>query len=618
MSFVHIYMRLYKPWVLKSMIVLLVCMHTGSDMAFCQSYPYRFKYLTVDEGLSHTDANDLAQDNKGYIWVATFFGLNRFDGYTIKGFYNKHDPLHNAYKNRIICIYPDATGNIWLSTEGGLQCFESRTEKYIEYSLDGNRQSPTFRKLIKGRDGFLYGIAGSRFVCYALKARTVEEHKLALPPGVRFSDMAEDGSGNLYIASNQGVWKLEKSKSLKNIAIAGCSDLNLSHIYINEAQNMLLATGNQLFLTGKTPDHVQTGSDEGKSRIVLKSFTDTAGTHLKGIKEDKRGHYWVNAGSRLLCLDGNLNLVQEISNKNALNSLNSRSINSIYIDRSQCLWVCTFGGGVNYCDLNQKQFYTFRSDAKLPSSISGDYIRSVLEDKHKLWIGTKYNGLNLYDFTSKKITFYNTYSADPRLQNDDIAALTLDDDRNLWIGSSAGIEIMKPDRRELWRPPGSEKFPAYVIETLVKDCYGNIWFGNHTDRFGVIWKDGQGKFQVKYYGEGYFIFPEKNAPELFVSSTHGLKRLFIDKEGNIVRTYTYQAGTGSNKLSSDYTYPVCKQNDSTYWIGTIGGGLNRMILRKDNSYSIKSYTSDFGVFNDVESLEVDNAGNISIGGNGLQ
>ncbi len=41
--------------------------------AYSQQFPYKFRYLTVDEGLSHTDANDIAQDKQGYIWVATLW-----------------------------------------------------------------------------------------------------------------------------------------------------------------------------------------------------------------------------------------------------------------------------------------------------------------------------------------------------------------------------------------------------------------------------------------------------------------------------------------------------------------------------------------------------------------
>jgi signal transduction histidine kinase/DNA-binding response OmpR family regulator/ligand-binding sensor domain-containing protein len=598
----------------KFIFIFLLC-YTFTNTVSAQSYPYKFNYLTVDEGLSHTDANDLVQDKLGYIWVATYFGLDRFDGYNIKKFYNSSVPLNNAYNNRIISICGDDYGKIWLNTEGGFQCFNSKTEKYTNYIYRGHTKRPSFDKFIRTSEGSFYDLTDGQLKLLTIKGKYIDEQQLTNPATVNFSDMACDGSGNLYLSSNNGVWILFKNQIFKNIRITGCNELNLNHIYIDNENHLLISTDKRLFLTGNSSNNQKIVKD----LVVTRQYRCPDGFTIKGYKEDKNYNYWVNIGTSLLRLDNNLKQTQTITRQGGANSLNSSSLTTIYVDRSQCLWVCTFGGGVNYCDLNEKRFYTFQHNSEVPNSISGSYIRSVLDaDGQNLWIGTNYNGLNLYNFQSKKFTFYNTYNSALRLKNsDDITALTLDNNYNLWIGSIAGIEIMAADKKSFLTPPGSENFPRYAIDVLTKDCYGNIWFGNHMNRFGVIHKDNNSHLQVKYYGEGYSILADKVKPQLFISSTHGLLRVLIDKEGNIIKSYHYEATGKPNSLSSNYTYPVGKQNDSTYWIGTIGGGLDRLILRKDDSYSISSYTKKYGIFNDVESLEIDDAGNIWMGGNGL-
>ena len=609
--------RLKKDIYIKAILFLIFnnCLASGS--IFSQSYPYKFNYLTVDEGLSHTDANDIAQDKPGYIWVATYFGLDRYDGYSVKKYYNSNEPLNNAFKNRVSCIYPDEIGNIWLGTEDGLQCFITRLEKYIDFKDVKKQSSPRFVKLCKPAGNLLYGLTGSRIKLYLIKENFIEEQKLNIPPGVEFFDMVSDQNGLLYLAGNNGLWILDRNRKFTKVNITGFPNQDLSRVNFDKQNNLLIASGNKVFLLIK-----KTGlksSDESQQFIVTKQFSCANSSDIKDIIEDNKSDYWVNTSKSLFKLDSNFHLIQIVNNKTALHGLNSNSLNKIFIDRSECLWVCTFGGGVNYCDLNEKLFYTLRHNPDVSNSLSGNHIRSVLEDGENLWIGTTANGLNLYNLKTEKFTYYNTYNSPVKLKNDVVTSLTLDDDRNLWIGSAAGIEILKPGRKDLWRPNGYDKFPAYVIETLVKDCYGNIWFGNHVDKFGVIWKDRLNYYHVKYYGEGYFILADKNKPQLFISSTQGLKRVIIDAEGNISKTFSYKASSKPNSLSSNYTYPLCKQNDSTYWIGTIGGGLDRLSLQeKNNSYTIKSYTSDYGVFNDVESMEIDNAGNIWMGGNGLQ
>jgi signal transduction histidine kinase/DNA-binding response OmpR family regulator/ligand-binding sensor domain-containing protein len=572
-----------------------------------QPYPYRFNYLTVDEGLSHTDASCLVQDTQGYIWIATLFGLDRFDGHVTKRFYNNNTPLNNALNNRVRYIALDRDGHLWLCTEGGFQCFDAKTEKYTDYALPGDEARLDFRKLIAEDNHLIYALATNELqLLHAQSAGKAEVLPLALPAGVHFTDMVSGPSGVVYLSSEQGFWILDKDRRFKNVPIPGCPEHSFDQINVNGEGNILLLKDGQLFLVNPS------------SGAVLQQHTCSPGAYIKNIAEDSKSNYWLNLGSSLLCLDAHFTPLQTIAG-NDRNGLHANAITRIYIDRSQCLWACTFGSGVNYCDLNQKRFYTIQYTPGTPYGLSGNYIRSILdEDGRYLWIGTSYNGLNRYDFSTGQCTYFSPTTTPVKLQAISANALLLDKDHNLWIGSAEGIQILKPDRRQCWNPPGSEDFPRHVIDVITQDCYGNIWFGDHEHPFGVIWRDKGNRFHVRYYGEGYFILSDPIKPILFVSSTHGLKRLIVDKEGNILETDDYQATGQPNTLSSNYTYPVCKKDDSTYWIGTIGGGLDRLVVHKDASPVITTYGREAGIFTDVEALEIDDAGNIWMGGNGLQ
>ncbi|SEO32756.1 Signal transduction histidine kinase [Mucilaginibacter gossypiicola] len=579
-----------------------------TSIACAQPYPYKFNYLTVDEGLSHTDANYIVQDKQGYIWVATFFGLDRYDGYSVKKFYNSNVPLNNAFKNRLISLYPDDQDNIWLSTEGGLQCFNTRQEKYTDFTeTTGSRTS--FEKVIKPSGDFLYVFTGSQFKLFKVKGNKIEPQKLNMPAGIRVTDITADKSGTLYLSGNMGIWLLDKKQVLHKIDIKGLATQELSHVFIDNVGNLMVSAKNELLLINE-----QRGVFTAGSRFVCTGYSD-----IKGVVRSSRGDYWINVPSAVLRLDNQLRFIQVVNDKSSPHGLNSNSLSKIFIDRTDCLWICTFGGGVNYCDLNEKLFYTLQHNPEIANSLAGNHIRSVLASGDDIWIGTTANGLNRYNLKTQRFTYYNTYNSSVRIKNDAVTALTFDNDHNLWIGSSSGIDILKPDGT-LWKPAGSELFPTHVVDCFARDYYGNIWFGNHQDHLGVILKDAQNRYRIKYYGEGYFIFADKNRPQLLVSSIHGLKRMIIDKEGNIVKSFSYNASSSNpNSLSSDYTYPIDKQNDSTYWVGTIGGGLNKLVLHeKNDSYAISTYAGSYGIFNDVESLEIDHAGNIWMGGNGLE
>lgn len=599
---------------LKMLFFALTWILIGSGSAFSQSFPYRFKYLTVDEGLSHTDANDIAQDRFGYIWMATFFGLDRYDGYTIKKYYNSNTPLKNAFKNRISCLYPDSAGNIWLSTEDGVQCFNTSTEKYTDLTVSGAGQPNVFSSLLKLPGNRLCGLSGTELKIYKIQGTTLIEQPTGKPSDLKFSSMVMQKDHQLLLSSDKGLWKLNKQGGFDAVHINNPAIGAIDRLYLNQQGQLIICIRNRIFLlkgtTGPSPQH---------PFIVDKECVFADHVVIRDIVHG-RNDYWVNVGNALLRLDNQLKFIQQVDKKGSQTGLNSNSLTKLLVDRSECLWVCTFGGGVNFCDLNQKLFYTLHHDYQAENSLSGNHIRSILENGQELWIGTTANGLNLYDFKTKRFSYFNASKSPIRIKDDGVTALTLDEDRNLWIGTDKGISILSADKSRLLQVPGIDKFPKHGIEALVKDYYGNIWFGNHANRYGVIWKDNRNVYQVNYYdeGEGYFIWADKNRPRVFVSSNHGLKQLEIDHQGNIKKRTIYRASSHSNTLSSDYTYPISSRDGHNYWIGTIGGGVNRLTLSGDGQYQIKSFDHSSGVQYDVESLEIDAKGKIWMGGNGLQ
>ena len=584
-----------------------------SGQVFGQSFPYKFNYLTVDEGLSHTDVNDIVQDGKGYIWIGTNFGLDRYDGYSIRKFYNNNEPIKNAFKNRIIKIYPDEQDNIWLSTEGGFHRFNPKTETFTDFSGVQGQPSPVFWNFYKPAGDLVYGYLDNSFKIFRIKGSILEEQKISLPEGIQIFDMQADKQGILHFASNTGLWRLDENLEFIQVPVTGLPDLQLSKVFFDNQNNILLASGTTVFLANQELSK----TNDTPVLAVKKQYTIPDAESVQVISVAKNGDFWINTGDGLTRLDSQLNFIQKIDQQNTPNSLNSNLALSSFIDRSDCLWIGTSSGGLNYLDLNQKLFYTLKNNPGQLNSLSGNNVRTILEDGDDLWIGTYAQGLNLYNLKTKQFSFLNTKSNPVTLKDDEITALTLDEDHNLWIGSRTGIEILSPDRKKLLYPPGYDEFPNFYVSTLARDYFGNIWFGN-LDNFGVIWKNAKGQYSVKIYTEGYFILPDPSKPQLFVSSRHGLKRILVDSEGNITQTFNYNASAEKGSINSDYVTALTRENDSIYWVGTIGSGFNKLSLDiKDNSYAFTSFGNQSGEYNDIESVEIDKNGDVWMGGNGL-
>ncbi len=101
----------------------------------------RFEHLTIEHGLSQNAGVVIFQDSKGYLWIGTQDGLNRYDGFNFKIY--KHDPDDptSISHNSILSIEEDMDGYLWIGTWGGLNRFDRAAETFIRYRHDKNELS---------------------------------------------------------------------------------------------------------------------------------------------------------------------------------------------------------------------------------------------------------------------------------------------------------------------------------------------------------------------------------------------------------------------------------------------------------------------------------------------
>src|SRR5580692_12367986 len=92
--------------------------------------PYYFNHYQVESGLSNNSVECSIQDNDGFLWIGTINGLNRFDGYTFKTFYNDPGDSNSIGSNFIRCLYNDRHGTIWVGTNKGVYTYNKIGEKF--------------------------------------------------------------------------------------------------------------------------------------------------------------------------------------------------------------------------------------------------------------------------------------------------------------------------------------------------------------------------------------------------------------------------------------------------------------------------------------------------------
>ena len=113
---------------------IVFCLFLLSTSISLFSQGFKFDHITTEQGLSQATVNCVYQDKKGFIWIGTNDGLNRYDAYSFKVYKNNSDDSLSISGNNISAISEDSSFNLWITTRNnGLNCYNRKLDKFIRY-----------------------------------------------------------------------------------------------------------------------------------------------------------------------------------------------------------------------------------------------------------------------------------------------------------------------------------------------------------------------------------------------------------------------------------------------------------------------------------------------------
>src|SRR5258708_29704744 len=127
-------MRLHSKHKLQFLLISVYLLYSLAGNILYAQNDLNFEHLTTENGLSENVVYSIFQDSKGFLWIGTHDGLNRYDGYEFKKFHYNPSDSNSLPGNTIMNICEDGQGNIWLVTNGGLcryNCANGRFSRVI-------------------------------------------------------------------------------------------------------------------------------------------------------------------------------------------------------------------------------------------------------------------------------------------------------------------------------------------------------------------------------------------------------------------------------------------------------------------------------------------------------
>src|SRR5919198_4047112 len=283
----------------------------------------QFEQLTIEDGLSQNAGLAIFQDSKGYLWIGTQDGLNRYDGFNFKIY--KHDPENpkSISHNSILAITEDKAGYLWIGTwGGGLDRFDPVTQTFVSYHHDPNKAS-------------------------SLSNDTVTSIK-------------EDSSGVLWVATLGG---LDRYRPSTNEFDHFKNDPNDPQSLSSDAISVIFEDSNRQLWVGTGASGVEgTGLnrlDPASGKVVRyqhdKSDAQSlSSNNITSIYEAPDGTFWIATGGFSLHgngldqFDPRTGTAQHfVNNPNVTDSLSTNDLITLWGDSNGILWIGTWASGLN-------------------------------------------------------------------------------------------------------------------------------------------------------------------------------------------------------------------------------------------------------------------------------
>jgi ligand-binding sensor domain-containing protein/signal transduction histidine kinase len=580
----------------QSTLYLILLLAMIAPNTYGQRQHIRFSRLGTDQGLSHSNGTCILQDSRGFIWIGTRDGLNRYDGYRFTIFRSKAGDAGSLSNSFISAMAEDRQGALWIGTwGGGLDKFDREKRNFIHYDLaagHGADVSPGFINalLVDSRGRLWVGTDGGGI--RIVDVSTGHTGQITAGKGPR--ELSDNDVTAIYEDADHVIWVGTFKGGLNRIDPVTRRVERYQH---QDGDPLSLGENSVSRVVEDSRKRLWVGTRGGgldRMDRVTGRFThfrhdphdpNSLGHDVvSAIAEDDLGGLWIgteNGGFTVMdAATGDMHTYTQDELDNT--SLSNNSVDCIYRDRRGNMWLGTYSGGVDVFKKDANKFITFRHNGS-PESLANNNVLYLLEDQAKtIWVGTDGGGLGEMDPASGRIrTFLHSPSNANTMGGNYVLSVHEDQDRKLWIGTwGDGLTVLDAARRKFTRlrniPGDSTTLGGNNIYSITRDTAGDLWLGAYgscldrydrkTNRFSHYRPD-PGNPNSLASTRIHTLLADRQGLLWIGTFDGGLDR-FDKKTGRFTH---YIHSDSANSLSNNSVNCIYQDHNDDLWIGTSNG-----------------------------------------------
>jgi ligand-binding sensor domain-containing protein/serine phosphatase RsbU (regulator of sigma subunit) len=593
-------------------IVLIIALISRS--IFSQSY-LPPEVLSLDHGLSSRNVNCIYVDKKGFLWAATDYGLNRYDGYYFRQFFTSEGDLHSPKGQVIKTLKSDRWGNLWIISNSGLNLYDNKTGDITFYSASSFDTIPSgtvsLRDLCPDAEGRIWlltdhtltqFVPGQLTKSYPIPVKQFKEGSVT-------TCMLPDNNGNIWIGTSDGILVFNIQQNLFMEFMTQNSQGLLSDHYIN---CMFLDNEKSLWIGTKNGlnrfDPVDYDFEE---LFPANSHSPQPANEIHCITHDEDGRLVIATGEGIVLL----NYPDRIFTK-VYKNLHTH-VKSIAVDSSGIIWGGTSNGilKIRKSRLSVMNFTEQSSDFRIENNNitalgngfgsnifigynNQSYDIANLKENSRKHFGTidSSNVMNFYRFrpneflvlsqhdievvsqgVKERVSLFNRYSFLNRklVEKVNLNCLKYNGSNTMWLGTSNGLQIIRFDSAKHTILQnfvfGSQKIKIDQIYDIEQDTDNNLWIGTNN---GLIYFNLTKKDFYRYtpydkellnteHKEVFTIVPD--SPEIFwIGTSGGIYRFDV-------KSREFNAITDNQSIMNSSVKTIAIDISHNVWIGTENG-----------------------------------------------
>jgi signal transduction histidine kinase/ligand-binding sensor domain-containing protein/DNA-binding response OmpR family regulator len=552
-----------------------------------QLRPASFDNYSLKDGLSNSRVRAFCQDQRGFIWVGTAAGLNRFDAYGFKVYRQRSGEAYGLRHNSVLALLEDRHGYFWVGTKKGLQLFDWRTERFSSFDPAGLDFGEVL-SLLEDSQGAVWAASAKGLHCIgpppessptAVSASPEQRqvrsfHAAAGPealPTNRIWCLKEDAARRLWIGTNAGLrcYSLEQQRflplslppALSTLASAVVHDLEL-----DRQGNLWAGTEEGLFRMAA----------DGQSGRVYRASPGSPGAlqhhFITELALDADGQLWIGTSGGGLAVwdaatDGFAHHQHRPFDERALPS---NQVEALFVDRTGGIWAGTHDGLSHYHPA-AKPFQFFQPTGAAGSIGRGTVQGLCVSADGRVWAGIDGGGLGVYAAGQWK---HYRRGQPPALPADDVTAVLEGRNGQIWIATwTGGLSVLDRSANTV-RPMAPELLQGKAVWALFEDAQGRIWIG--TANVGPVLHDpAAGTFtafpaaleQQGGLGKWAIAFGQDKQGTVWISTDHGLYQY-----RELAQTFEHFPVPGLE--AGEFIHALHPSGQGGWWLGTQHGLLH--------------------------------------------